>query len=143
MDATRISDGQLVYIKRIPTGSEEGRIATMLVGDSLKNDARNHCVPVLDLFQDDEDETLSYMVMPFLRDLIGTPFETVDDVVDFVDQILEVRCKTSPPRSMLNHVQGLVFIHEQGVAHRSVFYKCQNSLDSIYATGTALTRICS
>ncbi|OSX60548.1 hypothetical protein POSPLADRAFT_1047968 [Postia placenta MAD-698-R-SB12] len=56
---------------------------------------------------DDEDESISYMVMPFLRLIDSPPFETPQDVVEFVDQILE----------------GLVFMHEQGVAHRDCTYK--------------------
>ncbi|EED84382.1 predicted protein [Postia placenta Mad-698-R] len=56
---------------------------------------------------DDEDESITYMVMPFLRLIDPPPFETPQDVVELVDQILE----------------GLVFMHEQGVAHRDCTYK--------------------
>ena len=66
-DATRISDNRLVYIKRVDTEGEEARIATMMVSDSLVNDPRNHSVPILDIFKDEEDDTISYLVMPFLR----------------------------------------------------------------------------
>ena len=90
IDATRISDNRLVYIKQVDTGGEEARIATMLVSDGLINDPRNHSVPILDIFKDEEDDTISYMVMPFLRLIHNPDFETVDDVVRFVDQILEV-----------------------------------------------------
>ena len=73
------------------TGDEESRIATMLSSEPLLSDPRNHCVPILDLIQDDEDPTVSYMIMPFLRSFDSPPFDTVADVVDFTDQILEVR----------------------------------------------------
>ncbi|EKM49303.1 uncharacterized protein PHACADRAFT_131824 [Phanerochaete carnosa HHB-10118-sp] len=102
IDATRLSDGQLVYVKRVTTGDEESRIVSMFSAPPLSSDPRNHCVPVLDLFQDDEDPTVSYLVMPFLRLMDDPPFQVIDNIVDFVDQILE----------------GLVFIHEHGVAHR-------------------------
>ena len=90
MDAVRISDRKSVYIKKVPTDSEEIRIATFLSGDSLRTDTRNHCVPILDVFPDDEDASNSYMIMPLLRHIDNPEFETVDDVVDFVDQVLEV-----------------------------------------------------
>ena len=90
MDATRISDGRLVYIKQVPTGDQESRIALMFSTTGFNGDPRNHCVPVIDYFQDDNDVTVSFMVMPFLRGADNPPFETVGNVVDFVDQILEV-----------------------------------------------------
>ncbi|VDB85818.1 unnamed protein product [Peniophora sp. CBMAI 1063] len=102
VDATRVSDGKLVYIKRVPTGGLEPSIATALSSEDMRLDSRNHSVPVLDLFVDEENPETSYMVMPFLRYFNSPEFRTVGDVVDFVDQILE----------------GLVFMHEQGVAHR-------------------------
>jgi hypothetical protein len=40
------------------------------------------------------DETISYIVMPFLRLSDNPPFETVWEVGDFVDQLLEVRCNS-------------------------------------------------
>lgn len=67
----------------------------MLWAPPLRDDPRNHCVPILDIFQDDEDESISYMVMPFLRLIDSPPFDTPQDVVEFVDQILEV-CVTMP-----------------------------------------------
>jgi len=41
-------------------------------------------------FQDDEDEKVSYVVMPFLRLMDSPVFEAVGEIVDFADQILEV-----------------------------------------------------
>ena len=81
----------LVYIKRVPTQSEELKIALMLSSESLSKDPKNHCVPVIDHFQDEHDSDMSFMVMPFLLSIDRPPFETVDNVVDFADQILEVR----------------------------------------------------
>ena len=80
-----------MYLKRGTTGSEEIRLATLLSGATPPaGHSRNHCVPILDVFQDDVDPTISYLVMPFLRLVDDPPFSTVADVVDFVDQILEV-----------------------------------------------------
>ncbi|VDB85836.1 unnamed protein product [Peniophora sp. CBMAI 1063] len=102
VDATRMSDGKLVYVKRIKTGDQESSIASVLSSEPLRKDPRNHTVPVEDVFVDDEDPSTSYLVMPFLRRPTSPPFEYVGEVVDFVDQVLE----------------GLTFMHDQGVAHR-------------------------
>ncbi len=54
-------------------------------------DPANHSVPILDTFMDPADDSVSYIVMPFFRPSDNPPFETVGEVADFVDQILEVR----------------------------------------------------
>ncbi|KAI0028848.1 kinase-like domain-containing protein [Vararia minispora EC-137] len=102
VDATRISDGKLVYIKQVKTDDLESSIALVLSSPAMRSDSRNHSVPILDHFSDLEDTAISYIVMPFLRNINYPPMIKVVEVVDFVDQILE----------------GLVFMHEQGVAHR-------------------------
>ena len=88
VDATRISDGKLVYIKEVQTGDLESRIALTL---SALDDPANHSVPILDTFVDHVDESVSYIVMPFLRSFDNPPFEIVEEVLDFADQVLEVR----------------------------------------------------
>lgn len=89
VDATRISDGKLVYIKEVKTGDQESRIASIL---AALDDPANHSVPILDTFVDFADESISYIVMPFLRLSDNPPFETVGEVADFVAQVLEVCC---------------------------------------------------
>lgn len=101
MDARRLSDNQLICIKRVLTASHEISIACHLSRDEVRSDPRNHSVPILDTFQDDEDDRISYLVMPFLRPMDNPPFEVVQDVADFVDQILEVRySETTPPAAL-------------------------------------------
>ena len=92
IDATRISDGKMVYIKRVKTGDEESRIACMLRSGDLPNDPHNHSVPIIEVLQDERDPDISYMVMPFLRLMDQPSFYSVLEVLDFVDQMLEVRC---------------------------------------------------
>ena len=58
---------------------------------SAIDDPANHSVPILDTFEDLVDKSISYLVMPFLRLIDNPPFEVVEEVLDFVDQILEVR----------------------------------------------------
>ena len=94
VDATRISDGKLVYIKEVQTGDQESRVALAL---SAVDDPANHSIPILDTFTDHADETITYIVMPFLRLSDNPPFETVGEVIDFVDQVLEVRYNSLRP----------------------------------------------
>ncbi|GJE92558.1 kinase-like domain-containing protein [Phanerochaete sordida] len=102
IDARRRDDNALVYIKRLYTDSEEARIARYLYRPEVHAEERNHSVPILDFFQDEESKEASYLVMPFLLPMDYPPFQLVGEVCQFVDQTLE----------------GLVFMHEQGVAHR-------------------------
>ncbi|KAI0040981.1 hypothetical protein FA95DRAFT_1502042 [Auriscalpium vulgare] len=102
IDATRLSDGKMVYIKRVQTGDLESRIAIKLSSDALRSDPRNHSVPILDTFVDSDDSHISYIVMPFLKPLDQPEFEYIGELLDFGEQILE----------------GLSFLHDNGVAHR-------------------------
>ncbi|KAI0049902.1 hypothetical protein FA95DRAFT_755910 [Auriscalpium vulgare] len=107
MDATRISDGEMVYIKNMDTECLEYTIALLLGSDSLQKDSRNHSVPILDVFQDAEDSSISFVVMPYLRPPHDPKFQFIGEILDFGEQILE----------------GLVYMHEQGVAHRDCVFK--------------------
>ncbi|KAL5476622.1 hypothetical protein ACEPAI_3302 [Sanghuangporus weigelae] len=81
MDAIRVSDGRKVFLKRDPN---------------------NHTAALLDVFTDDNDPRFSYMVMPLLRPYYYPDFYSVDEVVEFMRQLL----------------QGLCYMHELNVAHR-------------------------
>ena len=90
MDATRIVDGKVVFFKMIATDSDEMRIASFFSQNERKDDQMNHCVPILDSFADEHDPDTSYIVMPLMRAVDEPPFQFVQDVIDFVDQMLEV-----------------------------------------------------
>ena len=77
-----------MYIKEVRTGDLESSIASML---SAIDHPANHSVPILDTFEDSVNKSISYLVMPFLRLTKNPPFEVVEEVLDFADQILEVR----------------------------------------------------
>ena len=77
-----------MYIKEVRTGDLESSIALMF---SAIDDPANHSVPILDTFEDSVNKSISYLVMPFLRLTDSPPFAVVEEVLDFVDQILEVR----------------------------------------------------
>ena len=79
-----------MYLKRVKTGSKELSVAVFFSQKPQKGAPDNHCVPILDTFED-PDEDVTYMVMPFLRYADDPPFKAVDDVIDMVTQLLEVR----------------------------------------------------
>lgn len=91
MDAKRIHDGKVVMLKRVPTDGDEMRIATYFSSHDLRKDPRNHCVPILDLFQDPDDPATSFLVMPLLRYIDNPEFDTVGSILECVRQLLEVR----------------------------------------------------
>ncbi|KAI0356687.1 hypothetical protein OH77DRAFT_1589107 [Trametes cingulata] len=107
IDATRVSDGKLVYLKKVPSASEELEICRYFSSGNLRQHSRNHCVPLLDVLQHPTDPDVSFIVMPFLRPIDDPAFETIEDILDCGEQILE----------------GLAFMHEHGVAHRDCAYQ--------------------
>ena len=78
-------------IKKIRRNGDESRIAQMLSTRELREDPRNHCVPIIEVIDDPDRDTLSYLVMPLLRAADSPPFQYIREIIDFVDQILEVR----------------------------------------------------
>ena len=52
---------------------------------------RNHCVPVLDIIQDPLEPHMALLVMPYLRRFNSPEFGTIDEVMDFIRQSLEVK----------------------------------------------------
>ncbi|KAG8832353.1 hypothetical protein FRC18_005181 [Serendipita sp. 400] len=101
MDAVRIDDGLAVAIKATLSWTNEAPIAFLFTDGGAIEEPRNHCVPVLDTFVEDD---LVYIVMPLLRAFNDPPFMAVAEVVDFVDQM----------------IQGIEYMHEQNVAHRDI-----------------------
>ncbi len=90
MDATNVSDGKLVQIKKVVSNSLELHIATCLSSEELRKDPRNHCVPILDTFVDAQEPAISFIVMPFLRPIDNPEFDTVGSILNCVDQLLKV-----------------------------------------------------
>ncbi|KLO17291.1 hypothetical protein SCHPADRAFT_821640 [Schizopora paradoxa] len=100
VDATRISDGTRVMIKRTSPLTSETAALRFLNSTSLKDDPSNHCVPLLDAFPDNETN-MTFVVTPLLREFYEPPFCTVKEAVEFLKQTLK----------------GINFMHNSGVAH--------------------------
>ncbi|THH21618.1 hypothetical protein EUX98_g8323 [Antrodiella citrinella] len=102
LDATPTGQKFRVSIKVVPRTTQETTIARMLSSKHVSGNPNNHCVPVLDVLPDPLNSSNALLVMPYLRPFNDPPFEVVEEVMDFIRQTLE----------------GLSFIHSQGVAHR-------------------------
>ncbi|KDQ17700.1 hypothetical protein BOTBODRAFT_29859 [Botryobasidium botryosum FD-172 SS1] len=104
MDATRTSDGEVVVLKKLHRidDAKEVEITRYFSQERFLHEERNHCVPLLDVIDPEDETNIIYIVLPLLLYFDEPIFESVDDAVDFVRQMLE----------------GLAFMHEKGVAHR-------------------------
>lgn len=85
-----MDDGLAVAVKATYAWSEEANIAFLFTDGNAIAEPRNHCVPILDTFID-ENSDLVYIVMPLLRAFNDPPFFAVAEVIDFVDQLIQVR----------------------------------------------------
>jgi hypothetical protein len=107
MDATRMSDGQTVTLKRTVKSehSEEVGIAKFFSSEPLASDPKDHCVPLLDVLEVPEYEGMVLLVMPILR-----PFNrpkkiwTFGEAVEFIRQVFEVRACISSVQTSANGV---------------------------------------
>ena len=126
LDATQEGkDGRKdVFIKRIDSRihPHEVRIASRLGSVDSQEDGRNHCVPILAVFSDDRDPWYRYIVMPVLRPFNRPNFTSLGEVVDFVTQTLEVSIFSFSCLFAEFRIQGLLYMHEQNVAHRWAYF---------------------
>jgi len=79
-----------MMIKKIGRNDQESLIAQMLSTPELREDPRNHCIPIIEVFDDPDNDSVSYMVMPLLRNASDPQFQYVKEIIDFVNQVLEV-----------------------------------------------------
>ncbi|KIJ57761.1 hypothetical protein HYDPIDRAFT_120370, partial [Hydnomerulius pinastri MD-312] len=90
LDATHVDSGKPVFIKKIESNYYPDEVKIAMYLSSIK-DARNHCVKVLELFRDERDASVDYIVMPVYRPFNQPDFTTIGEVIAFVTQTLEVR----------------------------------------------------
>ncbi|KAG8994245.1 hypothetical protein FRB94_010036 [Tulasnella sp. JGI-2019a] len=102
LDATRMRDGVCVNMKRVKVDTNEIKISRFLWSEELRNDPRNHSVPLLDVLYDPADVEHAIIVMPLLRKVDDPYLISVREVMEVMEQTLE----------------GLVFMHEHKIAHR-------------------------
>ena len=123
MDAVRIKDGEFVVIKQYSksTHPHESDIALYLSSPELSQDPRNRCCPILDVLDVPDEADTRLLVMPMLRRYNRPAFATVGEAVEFCRQTFEVSIVRQSSSAGTHYpLQGLQFMHEHRVAHRSV-----------------------
>ncbi len=91
MDAIRISDNTPVMLKLVSRRihAHEVEIGQYFSSGALSTHPRNHCIPIYDVLPvADSDQDV--IVMPVLRPFNQPKFESVGEVIAFIQQILEV-----------------------------------------------------
>ena len=90
MDATRISDGRQVVLKRLLTeeGPYELEINKLFSTEPLASNPRNRCVHLLDIIELPDDPPI--LVHPLLRPYDDPRFQTYGEFITFFAQICEV-----------------------------------------------------
>lgn len=74
-------------------GEDELEMARLFSEPQRRADPRNHCIPMLDHLVPPEAEGVGIIVLPLLRHVESPPFETVGQVLDFCEQIMDVRMR--------------------------------------------------
>ncbi len=92
LDAVRISDNEHVALKLVDSerNPHEVEISQYLSSEPLRSDPRNHCVPILDVFSVPDEPNFTIMVLPLLRTCNDPSWQTVGEVLSFIQQMFEV-----------------------------------------------------
>lgn len=91
-------------MKEVGSGSKEAQISSYLSSDDIKNEPRNHAVPLLDVLQDVVKPDTVLLVFPLLRHITDPAIASVSEALDLVDQTLEVwACLRFTPYRYLQH----------------------------------------
>ncbi|KAJ7902308.1 kinase-like domain-containing protein [Mycena leptocephala] len=109
IDATRVSDGSYVVLKRsdrihpsVVSGRlRETQIFQKLSSDPLASDPKNHCIRLIEILQVPDSDTKDLIVMPLLNRWDEFPFLTIGEAVEFFSQVFE----------------GLQFLHNHNIWH--------------------------
>ncbi|KIJ99296.1 hypothetical protein K443DRAFT_8477 [Laccaria amethystina LaAM-08-1] len=86
-DAIRKNDQKKVLLKLVDI--IEYHIMTFLSSKELANAPENHCVPILEVLKPRDGKRYVIIVIPLLRTSLNLPFETVGEVIEFLQQIFE------------------------------------------------------
>ena len=96
--ARRSSDGRLVSIKilrRSFTSWREVQSTKLLYENHRRLSPANLCTPIVDLFEDEDQPNTIFAVALLLRATCKDSFQRVDDILQFISQVLLVRSISS------------------------------------------------
>ncbi|KIJ23780.1 hypothetical protein M422DRAFT_195503, partial [Sphaerobolus stellatus SS14] len=89
LDAVRTCDNVKVIPKKVKTNTEEIAVGRYFSSPLLRQDPRNHCVPIFDVIPLPETDEETLIVIPFLRQFSDPPFEFKSEYLEIVTQLLE------------------------------------------------------
>jgi hypothetical protein len=92
MDATCLSDGKYITLKRINKSvhPHEVDIGLYFSSGPLISHAANHCVPICEVITLPDDADIVILVMPLLRAFADPYFDTFGEAIDCFHQLFEV-----------------------------------------------------
>ncbi len=92
MDATRISDGRIVIIKKVEKSYTpwEEDVIRFLSTEPLASDPHNHSIHVYDVLQSPLDDNITFLVMPYLIRIHKHKYATVGEALECFRQLFEV-----------------------------------------------------
>lgn len=91
LDATQMTTGELVTLKRINTNDHptEIEITRYFSSEPLASHPRNHCVTLYEVLHIPDNPDEAVLVLPTLRPFNNPPMETVGEAVEFFRQVFE------------------------------------------------------
>ena len=92
MDATRLSDGKYVTLKRVNRSVHPHEVDIGLYFSSgiLTSHSANHCVLIYEVISLPGDTDIVILVMPLLRAFADPYFDTFGEAIDCFPQLFEV-----------------------------------------------------
>nr|VWP00764.1 Mitogen-activated protein kinase (EC [Ganoderma boninense] len=92
MDARRISDDRVVVLKKVNKYNHpyEAEIGRLFSTEPLASHSSNRCVPIYDVLQSPLDESMIFLVMPYLMRYHDARFGTIGEAAECLRQLLEV-----------------------------------------------------
>ncbi|TCD64249.1 hypothetical protein EIP91_004318 [Steccherinum ochraceum] len=97
----RSEDGSFVVVRRMETTSQELALLLRFSQPSMRSNPWNHCTPIHTTFDDPDDPFATFVVTPLLCPSEEVRFRNVDDIFNFIANILE----------------GVAFFHAHGISH--------------------------
>ena len=104
LDATRLSDGKTVILKRFlrTRDPHEKELTLFLSSEPAKSHPKNHTVVLHEVFDVPETD-ISILVLPVLNSFVEPEFETVGEVLECFRQVFEVKAPTTFKASLADY----------------------------------------